>query len=79
MQALSYMPTLAPGSNGFKSASFAPLRKGRDRRSMQSGSNQKDLTVIPDDELDSLNSRIFRREITAVILHISNMVLLHKD
>ena len=38
-----------------------------------------DPTVELDNELDSLDGRIFKKEIRLIILHICNIVLPYKD
>ena len=75
MWPLDHKPMLPPG--------FCLSLKGqteRDRPSKQIQSrDQTDPNAEPDNKLDSLNSRIFKTEITPIISNMSNTVLLPKN
>ena len=72
---------LVPESNGYKYLPLALSRRTEaEKENTELRMQASDQTAAElDDELYSLASRIFKREITTVISHISHVVLLPKD
>ena len=77
---LSHMPMPVQWLCGFKYDALAPFQKGSHRdQTIRQTSNMRDPTAELDDELDNLDRRIFKGEITTVMSDIYNVVLLPKD
>ena len=76
---LDHTLMLAQGSNGYK---YTPLALSRsadsERQTYQILTSDQAIAVL-DNELYSLDSRIFKREITPVISYTSHVVLLLND
>ena len=64
------------GTNTWVFSTFASSVR---KQANTDNSDQTHLIIEPNDELDHLDSRILKREITPVILHFSNTVLLLKN